>query len=344
MKGTGPGGRILKEDVLAWRDVQGPRNGAVLPAEAMSDDSRFEPEPAFATPPPADSIDSAVTVSVHGSDAATNESDRVAEPGSAVVDAFEELDTCDGEDEPLVANMPKRFPVRIPGRLPADMTLPRPAPSGGFVHEPPAFASPVRGFFRGSVSINVSALVDAHAGILARFKVAGSGFASPYTPVFLKAAVIALLDQPSMTSAFAAPVGISISVPRPGGLKHYVMENCGGNKLLKDMFREYAALTSESAHGLAEVSETTDVVLSVSDLSAFGVDEFSSVAHPFCHAFLSLGAIVERPVAGGHGIEAAHILTATLVINQEKVNMLAAAKFLRDFRELLEHPILLAGN
>ena len=42
-KGTGPGGRILKEDVLAWRDVQGPRNGAVLPAEAMSDASASEP-------------------------------------------------------------------------------------------------------------------------------------------------------------------------------------------------------------------------------------------------------------------------------------------------------------
>ena len=279
---------------------------------------------------------------MHGSDAATNESDRVAEPGSAVADTLEELDTCDDEDEPLVANIPE-VPRSNPGPATGGYDPARPAPSGGFVHEPPAFASPVRGFFRGSVSINVSALVDAHAGILARFKVAGSGFASPYTPVFLKAAVIALLDQPSMTSAFAAPVGISISVPRPGGLKHYVMENCG-NKSLKDMFREYAALTSESAHGLAEVSETTDVVLSVSDLSAFGVDEFSSVAHPFCHAFLSLGAIVERPVAGGHGIEAAHILTATLVINQEKVNMLAAAKFLRDFRELLEHPILLAGN
>jgi pyruvate dehydrogenase E2 component (dihydrolipoamide acetyltransferase) len=114
-------------------------------------------------------------------------------------------------------------------------------------------------------------------------------------------------------------------------------------KSLGEISRTVQSLATKVRDGKITPPELSGGTFTVSNLGMYGIDRFSAVINPPQAAILAVGALKKKPVVDDGGrIVARDMMAATLICDHRILYGADGAEFLARVRELLEQPLALA--
>lgn len=163
----------------------------------------------------------------------------------------------------------------------------------------------------------------------------------------IRAVAMAARERPDMVSRIegddlvvpdAVDVGVAVSVP--GGLLVPVVRGADA-KGVPAIAAEVRDLAARGREGTLRADELEGSVISVTNLGMFGVDRFHAVVNPGEAAILAVGRAAPRPVAVDGQVLVRDVMTLSLSVDHRVAYGAEAATFLGRVAELLEHPAAL---
>lgn len=165
-----------------------------------------------------------------------------------------------------------------------------------------------------------------------------------YTELFVKAAALASVNEPSLNARFAedaihrfSEVNIGVAVGLDDGVIVPVIRGCE-NKPLTDIVRDFRRYMERVRSGTLLADELTGSTFTISNLGMYGVDEFAAVINAPDAAILALGSITSRAVVRDGAVVAGTVMTGTLTVDHRVADGVAAGRWLAEFAALLEEP------
>jgi pyruvate dehydrogenase E2 component (dihydrolipoamide acetyltransferase) len=324
VRGSGPAGRIVKEDIEAYLSARG---GAPAPTPV----SAPPPVPAaVSAPPPAPAAVSAPP------------------PAPAAVSA----------------PPPAPAAVSAPAPALAAVSAPPPAPAAVSVAQPTASAVVPLSNMRKTISrrmlqswqqfphIFVSIEVDMGAALALRAQ-ANAGRAREdqvsVNDMVVKACAVALLAFPNLNASYSdegiilhPTVNIAIAVALESGLMAPVVANCQ-DRSLGSIARETKRVVALAREGKITPDLLQGGTFTVSNLGMYGIPEFTSIITPPQAASLAVGAIRRTPAFKDDSDEvvAKHLMMLTLSADHRVTDGAEVARFLNELKRLLEQPLAL---
>lgn len=161
----------------------------------------------------------------------------------------------------------------------------------------------------------------------------------------LRAAAVALLRVPDCNVMWSDDAlirfhraDIAVAVATDGGLITPVLRDAGA-KSLSAIASEVKALAAKArGKGLAP-ADYRGGSLMVSNLGMFGVSQFAAIVNPPQAAILAVGAAEERLRLVAGEVRAATSMTVTLSVDHRAIDGAVAAKWLQEFKVLVETPL-----
>ena len=101
-------------------------------------------------------------------------------------------------------------------------------------------------------------------------------------------------------------------------------------------------LVDKAKQGKLMPAEITGATFTLSNLGAYGVEQFTAVINPPETGIMAVGAVIEEPRAVDGQVLIRPIIRATLGVDHRLVDGAQAARFLSRFRDLLEKPQAMA--
>ena len=134
-------------------------------------------------------------------------------------------------------------------------------------------------------------------------------------------------------------VDIGLAVAQPDGLITPVVRNCT-NKGIREIDQELSVLIQKAQNNRLEPEEYSGATFTVSSLGSFGIREFTAIINPPASAILAIGEIHKEPVVGDNEqIEIRSNMIMTLSCDHRVIDGSVGAGFLKELKEMLEHPI-----
>jgi pyruvate dehydrogenase E2 component (dihydrolipoamide acetyltransferase) len=131
---------------------------------------------------------------------------------------------------------------------------------------------------------------------------------------------------------------VAVAVAVPGGLVAPIVFDAA-NKGLAAIAAEMRSLTARAREGKLQPAEYEGGTFTLSNLGMFGIREFAAVLNPPQACLLAVGAAERRPVVKGEAIVPATVMTCTLSIDHRAVDGAIGARFLAEFKRLVEQPL-----
>ena len=164
--------------------------------------------------------------------------------------------------------------------------------------------------------------------------------------LLVKAAAVAMVRVPEMNVVWTGDavrrfdtVDIAVAVATERGLVVPVVRSAA-TRSLSDLSATVKDLAERAASNTLKQPELEGGVLAVSNLGMYGIEEFSAIINPPQVAILAVGAVRPQAVEGTDGgLELARCLTVTLSVDHRPVDGALAARWLREFVHLVEHPL-----
>src|SRR6267143_2850642 len=164
------------------------------------------------------------------------------------------------------------------------------------------------------------------------------------TDLLIKAVAIALSRHPEINVSFTGQairrhvrIDIGIAVGIDDGLITPVIRDCRG-KSLDDISTESRALIDRARNKRLQPQEYTDATFSISNLGMFDVENFIAVLIPPQAASIAVGAIRDAPVVKDGTVKAGRPMKVTLSCDHRALDGVQGARFLNEFKRILEHP------
>ncbi len=320
LRGSGPGGRITKEDVLAAVQAQAsPQPGRVRATPAAR---RLAREAGI----PLDGI-----------------------PGSGPRGRIQAADVA----QHLVASAQATSPAPLPASPPAPSTpeaVPeQAAPLTGMRR---TIARRLTHSWQSIPHVTFTASVDMRQAEALRQRLAPDVEAAGgrFTPtVLLALAVARLLPRHPRLNAWLQPdgdellltqhsrVNLGVAVALDEGLIVPVIH--GAEALgLAALAQRIGDLSRRARDGDLQPQEVMDGTFTISNLGMFPVDHFTALINPPQVAILAVGRAQMQPVWDGEGFQPAPVLRLTLSADHRAVDGAVAAAFLADLKAALEEP------
>jgi pyruvate dehydrogenase E2 component (dihydrolipoamide acetyltransferase) len=133
----------------------------------------------------------------------------------------------------------------------------------------------------------------------------------------------------------AADIGLAVALE--GGLITPVVRACEA-KGIEAIDAELGALIAKARSGALVPEEYTGASFTISNLGAFGVEEFTAIINPPGSAILALGAVAEEAVVRDGAVVPRRILHATLSSDHRVIDGAQAAAFMANLRAFIEEP------
>jgi pyruvate dehydrogenase E2 component (dihydrolipoamide acetyltransferase) len=96
----------------------------------------------------------------------------------------------------------------------------------------------------------------------------------------------------------------------------------------------------ERAHqGALRQQEIEGGTITVTNLGMYGTEEFAAIINPPQAAILAVGAVMAEPVVRDGQVVAGSVMRCTLSVDHRPVDGVTAARWMREFLGILEHPI-----
>ena len=163
----------------------------------------------------------------------------------------------------------------------------------------------------------------------------------------VRACAIALGRHPKFNAFFRedylqynATVNIGIAISLEAGLIVPGISDCGG-KSLAEIAAASKDLIARANSGSLRNEEYSETTFSVSNLGMFDVDSFAAIIFPPHAAVLAVGTVKEQPVVRDGQLAVGRVMKATLSTDHRVADGAEAARFLVEVKELLEHPVSL---
>jgi pyruvate dehydrogenase E2 component (dihydrolipoamide acetyltransferase) len=336
--GTGPGGRIVEQDVLASAAAQAP----VLPA------ARPRATPLAAKAAQALGVDlTAVSPGLSGRDLATGVGGRIVKADvEAAVWAATQGSPEHGRGIPT-----------LPAELPATESMPV-AGLRRIIAERMATSHQTTARVTLVTEADATALVEAREQLKAA--VEGEwGFAPGYNDLLAIVVARSLLEFPYMNARLKADPGpagrdlaqtierlpyvnLGIAVDTDRGLLVPVIRDAG-HKGLRALGAEFRILVERARTGKSLPDDLTGGTFTITNLGMYDIDAFTPIINLPEAAILGAGRIQARPVVYGGQIVARQMWALSLSFDHRLVDGAPAARFLQRIKRLVESPYLLLG-
>lgn len=136
-------------------------------------------------------------------------------------------------------------------------------------------------------------------------------------------------------------INVGIAVDTPKGLTVAVVKNADGKPLIK-IAEELTRMSEAAKESRLSGEDMSGGTFTITNLGMFGIEQFTPIINPPECCILSAGAIQREfvPDEAGQPVLQSRF-RMTLVFDHRIVDGAPAAKFLRDFKELVEMPALL---
>ncbi len=135
-------------------------------------------------------------------------------------------------------------------------------------------------------------------------------------------------------------VNLAMAVALEQGLITPVIRECD-RKPLAQISRESKELMARVRDGKLRQEEYEGGTFTVSNMGMFGVEDFAAIINPPQAAILAVGAIAPRPVVKDGRLAVATTMKATISVDHRAANGADGARYLQYLKELLEDPIRL---
>jgi pyruvate dehydrogenase E2 component (dihydrolipoamide acetyltransferase) len=163
----------------------------------------------------------------------------------------------------------------------------------------------------------------------------------------IKASAAALRRVPTVNAAWTDDgtvlfddVDISIAVAIPDGLITPIIRRAD-QKGLATISREMKDLAGRARAGKLKPEEFQGGGFSISNMGMFGVSEFAAIINPPQAAILAVAAGQKRPVVKNDSLAIATVMTCTLSVDHRVVDGALGARWLREFKRIVEDPLSL---
>ncbi len=166
-----------------------------------------------------------------------------------------------------------------------------------------------------------------------------------FTDMLVKAVALALEDHPAVNSALVGDElrvyrrkNIGIAVAMTEGLVVPVVKDAD-SKSVGTISAELKQLVERVRAGKFTPEDVAGGTFSITNLGAFGIDVFDPIIVPPQAAILGVGRIAEKPVVISGAIVVRSMMNLCLSFDHRIIDGAPAARFLQRVKELLEDPV-----
>jgi pyruvate dehydrogenase E2 component (dihydrolipoamide acetyltransferase) len=163
----------------------------------------------------------------------------------------------------------------------------------------------------------------------------------------IKAAALALRDHPMVNASWGedaitqhGEIHIGVAVSTPEGLITPVVRNAD-QKSVQDIAAEVRTLADKAKNRKLQPNDYQGSTFTISNLGAWGIEEFTAIINPPNVAILAIGAAGPRPVVIHGQIVVRERMKVTMSCDHRIVDGAAGAEYLRTLRQYVEQPVRL---
>jgi len=163
----------------------------------------------------------------------------------------------------------------------------------------------------------------------------------------IRAVALALRKHPNVNASWGdeaitqhGEIHVGVAVSTPEGLITPVVRNADQKSILQ-IAQEVRALADKAKNRKLTPNEYQGSTFTISNLGAWGIEEFTAIINPPNVAILAVGAAEARPVAQERKIVVRDRMKVTMSCDHRVVDGAAGADFLRTLRQYIEQPIRL---
>ena len=197
------------------------------------------------------------------------------------------------------------------------------------------------------IEVDAAPLMKARAELNAVTEAAG-GPKLTVNDFVLRAVVAAATRVPAVNASFAGDaiiqygnVHLSIAVAVEDGLVTPVIRDAQ-KKSLREISEAVKDLAGRARAKKLKPDEYAGGTITVSNLGAYGIDQFSAIINPPQALIVSVGAIVKKPVVNAdERIVVGQRMSVGLSADHRVVDGAVGAQYLGELRKLLENPTLM---
>jgi len=175
------------------------------------------------------------------------------------------------------------------------------------------------------------------------------GFTVSYNAIFIKLAAMAIAKHPKINSTWLGDriqihkrIDIALAVALEEGLVAPVVRDCA-HKGIEEIEVELRDLIARAKEGSIKPEDYEGATFTISNLGAWGVEEFTAIINPPGSAILALGAIKKESVVhtnaqGEDTLVIRPMMRATLSSDHRTIDGAVAAAFMKDLVAIWEDP------
>jgi len=199
-----------------------------------------------------------------------------------------------------------------------------------------------------SMDIEIDAMNKLLAELNAKAPKEGDGaYVITINDMVIKASAATLRRVPTVNASWTDDgmalyddVDISVAVAIPDGLITPIIRKAD-QKGLATISKEMKDLATRARAGKLKPEEFQGGGFSISNMGMFGVTEFSAIINPPQSAILAVAAGQKRPVVKNDSLAIATVMTCTLSVDHRVVDGALGARWLREFKRIVEDPLSL---
>jgi len=193
-----------------------------------------------------------------------------------------------------------------------------------------------------SISIDMSNAIQARNAINAQglYKIS-------FNDMVVKSAAVSLRKNPAVNSSWLEDkirynehVNIGVAVAVDDGLLVPVVRFADSKSFatIGEEVREFAGKAKDKT---LQPSDWEGSTFTISNLGMFGIENFTAIINPPDACILAIGGISDVPVVKNGEVVPGHVMKVTLSCDHRVVDGATGAAFLKDFKNLLENPVLM---
>jgi pyruvate dehydrogenase E2 component (dihydrolipoamide acetyltransferase) len=161
----------------------------------------------------------------------------------------------------------------------------------------------------------------------------------------IRAVALALRSHPFVNSSWTdeaieqhGEVHVGVAVATPEGLITPVIRNAD-QKSVAEIAKEVRVLADKAKNRKLLPNEYQGSTFTISNLGAWGIEEFTAIINPPNAAILAIGAAEPRPVVVDRQVVIRDRMKVTMSCDHRVVDGAVGAEFLKTFRQYIEQPL-----
>ncbi|BFT65891.1 dihydrolipoamide acetyltransferase [uncultured Parvimonas sp.] len=205
------------------------------------------------------------------------------------------------------------------------------------------FTAPV---FVANIEVDMTEVKTLRANIMEQLK-EETGYKLTITDIISLATVKSLMKHPYVNCSLSKDgtkillhkyVNLAMAVGLENGLLTPVVKNAE-KMSLRELMISLKDLTKKAVEMKLESEELEDSTFTISNLGMFGIDSFAPIINQPNSAILGVSATVDKPVVLNGEIAIRPIMKLSITVDHRVVDGMEAAKFLNTLKNYLENPI-----